>query len=579
VIAVPTPAAAIGACALTALAAPAAPDTGAALIARGQCGRCHDVTALAVEATPRERSCAGCHRWIHDAREQPEESARWRKVYPAWDRYLTNVRSFLDVPDLAASAARLTPDFVASYLRAPFKVRPALHESMIRTGYAEDEATRIASWLVQRARVRRPWSEAAAAASAVPPSTRPEAVAEGARLYQRLACGTCHALGSRPASLAMAAAPDLAHVARRIAPADAAAFIADPAAFGGEPRMPRYPMSATEAARLRDFLWSTAASGASSLVAGAADLPLLARPVRYAEVRERVLAAVCVHCHMSERGGADGGPGNTGGLGWRGAGLDLETWAGVVRGARGADGRRHSVLAPAPDGGEPPLLARLRQRYAEHAAERAGPAAVRAGGAPGMPLGLPPLAPADLQLVRSWLAQGAPGPDGTRSVAQRARRLRHQPSNSASASDAPTPGPPPELECRPRLQWQPPPLAATTGVSPLASLIALASAGVTAPSGSGAATSDDGGAASGRTSTATAASRTPASGGAPTSSARPPSLRNTGASGATGRPASGRRGGGTPPSTSAGTPRSRAGGRPSTGIGSGPSYGGGGGGG
>jgi cytochrome c2 len=420
VIAMLAPAAAIGACALTALAAPgapAAPGSGAALIARGQCGRCHDVGALAVEATPRERSCAGCHRWIHDAREQPEESARWRKVYPAWDRYLANVRSFLDVPDLAASAARLTPDFVAGYLRAPFKVRPALPESMIRTGYAADEATRIATWLTDRARARRPWSAAAAAAASQPPSSRPEDVAEGARLYQRLACATCHALGSRAPSVTMAAAPDLAHVARRMAATDAAAYIADPAAFGGEPRMPRYPVSAAEAARLRDFLWAAAATRAD--VTGAAvapELPVLARRVRYAEVRERVLAAVCVHCHMSERGGADGGPGNTGGLGWRGAGLDLETWAGVVRGARGADGRRYSVLAPTPDGGEPPLLARLRRRYAEHASERAGPTAVNAGGSPGMPLGLPPLAPADLQLVRSWLAQGAPGPDGARAL-------------------------------------------------------------------------------------------------------------------------------------------------------------------
>src|SRR5438093_1124246 len=126
----PVSAAPIGASLLVALAAPA----GEALVVRGQCGRCHDVSGLALEATPRERSCAGCHHWIRDARDRPDESARWRKVYPAWDRYLTNVRSFLDVPDLAASAARLTPSFVATYLRAPFKVRPALPESMIRTG-------------------------------------------------------------------------------------------------------------------------------------------------------------------------------------------------------------------------------------------------------------------------------------------------------------------------------------------------------------------------------------------------------------------------------------------------------------
>lgn len=56
------------------------------------------------------------------------------------------------------------------------------------------------------------------------------------------------------------------------------------------------------------------------------------------------------------------------------------------------------------------LIARLRVRAEEHAREQAGAGAVSTGGAPGMPLGLPPLSPAEFQLMRSWVAQGAPGP-------------------------------------------------------------------------------------------------------------------------------------------------------------------------
>src|SRR4029453_15533129 len=123
----------------------------------------------------------------------------------------------------------------------------------------------------------------------------------------------------------------------------------------------------------------------------------------------------CIHCHMDPgKNGGEGGPGNTGGLGYRGVKLDLEGWAGIQRGAVDARGRRVSIL----EGGDrSPLVARLRGRYLEHARERGGKG--EAGGTPGMPLGLPPLTPEQFQLVRSWVAQGAPGP--VREIAGRGR--------------------------------------------------------------------------------------------------------------------------------------------------------------
>jgi hypothetical protein len=413
--------------------------TGRALAVAGQCGRCHEVAGLGLPATARERSCSGCHRWIRAAALDPFESAHARQVYPRWDSYLENVASFLEVPDLLASAARLRPELVATYLRAPYKVRPGMPETMIRTRLEPAEAEALAGWLAAEAASRRPGSPAARAAAAIPLSHAAADVDAGRALHAKLGCATCHAAPApstgRAAIPAAAAAPDLRHVAARMTPENLASFIADPAAFGGETRMPAYNLTPRDAARLRDYLWTeatrartrstlTTGNAAAAFDAGAegdAGSALDRRPLPprrgralYAEVRARVLDAVCIHCHMDpRRNDGDGGPGNTGGLGYPGVGLDLESWSGIKRGARDAAGRRASVLDPPPGGGPPRLLARLQARHAEHAAELAGPAAVRsAGGAPGMPLGLPPVSATNLALIRTWLAAGAPGPDG-----------------------------------------------------------------------------------------------------------------------------------------------------------------------
>jgi mono/diheme cytochrome c family protein len=383
---------------------------GAALVAAGECSRCHGVAGLEeVEPAPRERSCAGCHEWIRSTRDDADARRRLARTYPLWPRYVRNVKSFLDVPDLGAAGRRLDPAWLARYLRAPYDVRPQLPEGMIRTAWSEEDAAAAAAWLTTRARAALPPSEASRAAAAYPPSARAEHVAAGAALYDGLGCARCHALGGRAASPGVAAAPDLAHARDRLRADDIAGLIADPGAYGLAARMPAYPITAEQAARLRDFLL-VAAVPRRAPEEPPADLPLLARRVAYREVRERVLAAVCVHCHMDPARNDEGGPGNTGGITWSGARLDLESWDGVRRGVE-RDGRRVSILEPPAEGGEPPLVARLRARYVEHAAERAGAHAVAPGGAPGMPLGLLPLSPEAFQLVRSWVAQGAPGPD------------------------------------------------------------------------------------------------------------------------------------------------------------------------
>ena len=184
--------------------------------------------------------------------------------------------------------------------------------------------------------------------------------------------------------------------------------------------MPTFAISAEDAALLADYLlFGDVAWDDRVREAAPAEVPLLDRPVTFDEVYDEVIGRVCIHCHMNpEANGGEGGPGNTGGLGFEGSGLDLESWEGLLRGVR-RDGEWRSILeSPAP--GEPPLLlASVLRRRTEAARDLRlpyadAPDATEAVGpdlnALGMPLGLPPLSDEHVSLVKTWLAQGAPGP-------------------------------------------------------------------------------------------------------------------------------------------------------------------------
>jgi hypothetical protein len=118
--------------------------------------------------------------------------------------------------------------------------------------------------------------------------------------------------------------------------------------------------------------------------------------VTWEEVDREVFHEVCRHCHADPVPvGGDGGPGNTGGFGFVGAGLDLSSYEALIRGGR------HDPLARLPDG-TPRLVAHLWARHLEVAG--------RPSELLGMPLGLPPLPPDRIALVEAWIRQGARGP-------------------------------------------------------------------------------------------------------------------------------------------------------------------------
>jgi len=134
-------------------------------------------------------------------------------------------------------------------------------------------------------------------------------------------------------------------------------------------------------------------------------LPLLDRPVGFDEVSNRIFKKSCIHCHADpDPKGGDPGPGNVGGLGFAPRGIRLTSYAGFELGYVGKGGARRSLVAKEPSlekWGGSRLVAALVARHEETSGRPLDE--VR-----GMPLGLPALSAEDIQLVESWVAQGAP---------------------------------------------------------------------------------------------------------------------------------------------------------------------------
>ncbi|XYH96564.1 c-type cytochrome [Sorangium sp. So ce1128] len=386
------PAAAAVAAAPAAAAPPGDPAHGQRLVAEFQCNRCHDGTGQA--PAQRDAHCVQCHQDIAAGRFQAPAAAMSR-----WNENLVQLR---DVPSLAAAGDRLRRDWIREFLLAPHDLRPRLHATMPRLALGPEQASDIAAYLT-RDRRERPRDSLEGASAA-----------RGRELYEAKGCGTCHAFTGaaglsavakvkpmeKETRAAVALAPDLRHARDRSEPADLVAWVLDPGAIKPGTPMPQVPMSPAEA---RDIAAFVATTPLSPPAPGSVPerLPLLSRRVTYEEVDRRVFRGTCRHCHSEpDYALGDGGPGNTGGFGFKPRGLNLATYEGIAAGYVDDKGERRSVFSRGP-GGAPRLVAALLARQAEEAG-RADPA-VR-----GMPLGLPALGPEEIQLVESWIAQGRP---------------------------------------------------------------------------------------------------------------------------------------------------------------------------
>ena len=353
------------------------PQRGAALLLHYECARCHDGTGA--PPPPLEKQCVGCHQVIEGGTfEAP------RDVLAEWKGRLHSLPA---APRLSVAAALFTPEAIADYLRDPRDRRPSLEARMPRLAIDERDARDLAAHL---ASAPSPWPAEERAMEVTA-----EKVDEGRRLFQAKGCDSCHAESRGGSGLGVVLAPDLRDTPRRVRRERLAAFIADPGAAGGA--MPRTPMRRDEAEALAAFVLEGEKAPAAAVVAFER-LPLLERPVRFAEVEARVFRKICWHCHAEPayaRG--DGGPGMTGGFGFPGRRLDLSSLRAMLGGYLDASGEPRSLFARTASG-TPYLVAALLARHDEEAGDE--------GEVRGMPLGFPPLPAEDIQLVESWIAQG-----------------------------------------------------------------------------------------------------------------------------------------------------------------------------
>jgi cytochrome c2 len=368
-------------------------ERGRELIRQHQCNRCHDGSGE--EPAERNLHCVNCHQEIL--------AGTFPAARDKLERWKSHVGYVRRVPSLVGIEDRLNPAWIADFLLNPNDLRPLLLPTMPRLALSPQDARDIATALT--AKHLLPEAPLHASASKPNPS-------RGRQLLEARACGSCHTftrvppLPEAPSTEraqhddALLLAPDLSHVRERWAREPLVRWLRDPASVKSDTLMPVTGFDESEARDVASYLLETPLSAPLGVPAFER-LPPLARRVSYAEVDQKVLRVTCRHCHSNPDDSlGEGGPGNTGGLGFRGRAIDLSSYRGLQSGYRDDRGERHSLFEPMPDG-TPRLLAALLARHDEERSHARAP--VR-----GMPLGLPALSSEQIQLVDTWIAQGRP---------------------------------------------------------------------------------------------------------------------------------------------------------------------------
>ena len=368
---------------------------GKELVLAYQCNRCHDGTGH--EAAVQAKHCVHCHKDIMEDRftAAPASLAKWKP----------RVKDLADAPSLGAAGQRFTRAWVEQYLLQPADLRPHLQQSMPRLGITADDARDLAAYLVPN--VERPISDPAATLE-----LKGADLGKGRQLLETKGCGSCHvfsgvaalpssappAMSPKDFEVGHRLAPDLRVTRARTTPAKLLAWLSDPKAVKPDTKMPKVDLSEADVKNLAGYIL-TAELAAAPTRASRERLPLLTRKVVYQEVDDKVFHRTCWHCHSEpDYAIGDGGPGNSGGFGFKPRGLNLSAYEGIAAGYVDDQNERQSVYAKDKDG-VPRLVRALMARSDEENGAPTG--AVR-----GMPLGYEPLSAEDIQLVDSWIAQG-----------------------------------------------------------------------------------------------------------------------------------------------------------------------------
>lgn len=365
------------------------------LTGKYQCYRCH----AGIEEGPRvvERpspkpieDCDDCHTQIE---ERP-----WQDAPP----------HYRNIPSLAGAAQLFRPEWLVSFLAAPTDLRPHLEETMPHLGISRVEAENIVAHLTDLDPPDTTLSPGAMRFRVDFGAWTAGDALRGKALYEENACFSCHTFTGadvgqvelNPERPGVQRAPDLRYTRDRFRPDRIVDWLVAPRHHRPATMMPDHGLSVQQARDLAAFVFDVELDAAPSPPPVPRRLPLLDRPVAWNEVYAEVFGHTCIHCHGDpavER--ADGGPGYAGGFGIRRRRLSFADYENALAGSLDDVGRPRSIFAPLEDG-TPRLLAHLLARRLEVAGREAP---VR-----GMPLGLPPLTPVQIQLVETWIAQGYP---------------------------------------------------------------------------------------------------------------------------------------------------------------------------
>jgi cytochrome c2 len=365
---------------------------GAALVREFECSRCHEGSGAPAPAT--DKACAGCHRRIVEG--------QFSAAPEALSRYREHLHHFLELPSLAAASQKLRRSWLERFLLEPNDVRPSLDETMPRLPLTREQARDIAAHL---------------APDDTAPSVPHGSLARGRELLEQKGCAACHrmsgvpALAARPIpvpvapdrfSRAFRAAPDLTLSRARLVAGFLERWLTKPSAVDPNALMPDIPLSEEERRDLAAYiLGAPLQRELQTLPKPFTRLPVLGRPVLFAEVKARVFRKTCWHCHSEpDYAIGDGGPGNTGGFGFAARGINLAEHETVLAGFLDENGKRKSLFAPE-RGHDGRLVRALLARHEEEQGRSVS-------GVRGMPLGLPALDAETIQLVESWIAQGRP---------------------------------------------------------------------------------------------------------------------------------------------------------------------------
>jgi mono/diheme cytochrome c family protein len=373
-------------------APPGDPERGRALVAELECSRCHD--GLDAPASTFEKQCFHCHQQILAGTFKPP-----KRLEKLWHDGVMGLR---DVPTLTGSKQRLRRGWIAGFLMNPHDLRPRLGPTMPRLPVSAEQARDIAAFLG----APDDGAPLAGVENANP--------ARGRKLMEAKGCPSCHVLGGAPpfegaavikpgdktVAAGVALAPDLRNTRERIPPQTVLAWIKAPRSIKPDTEMPDFNLTADEVLDIAAYILTTPLAPVE-LPPPPARLPVLSRKVGYDEVSAKVFRRTCWHCHGEpDYAVGDGGPGNTGGFGFKPRGLSFVDYGSVASGFTDDQGVRHSVFEPTADG-TPRIVAALLARQQEEAGHAR--ADLR-----GMPLGYPSLSPEDIQLVESWVMQGRP---------------------------------------------------------------------------------------------------------------------------------------------------------------------------